>query len=138
MPEPDEGQLSRPVLRGGGYGNVTPLPARPGLTPRLRSLLLTRLHSPYAMRVARAVTGRFADDEARLWRSRFPTPFTLVYRCWKSLKKPPFSPLLGPFGVPSTRDGWLRKPFSRQHIGTEMSPSGRSGNLVAEEPRNCH
>jgi len=24
--EPDEGKLSRPVLRGGGDGNVTPLP----------------------------------------------------------------------------------------------------------------
>jgi hypothetical protein len=54
------------------------------------------------------------------------------------LKNRHFPPLLGTFGVPSTRDGSLHKPFTNQHIGTEMSPSGRSENLVAEETRKRH
>ena len=55
-----------------------------------------------------------------------------------TLKNRHFPPLLGTFGVPSTRDGSLRKPFGSQQIGTEMSPSGRSENLVAEGTRKRH
>ena len=79
--------------------------------------------------------GRIADDES----SRIGIGVAFLHAVYTSVqmlelrsKNRHFSPLLGTFGVPSTRDGSLRKPFSSQQIGTEMSPSGRSENLVAE------
>src|SRR5947208_2047892 len=58
--------------------------------------------------------GRIADDESRMLVSRFSTPFTPCTNAGITWKKSHFVPLFGACGVPSTRDGSLRKPFDRE------------------------
>ena len=76
--------------------------------------------------------GRIADHESRMLVSRFCTPFTSCTNAGITSKKSHFVSLFGTSGVPSTRDGSLRKPFDREEIGTEMCPSRRSENLVGQ------
>ena len=62
-----------------------------------------------------------------------PTPFTPLYKRSNYVEKAPLPATFQEFSVPSTHDGSLRKPYRSQQIGTEMSASWRSGNLVAED-----
>jgi hypothetical protein len=75
---------------------------------------------------------RIPDDEQGMLMSRFPTPFTLVYRRLKTAPKVPFSATFRAARRALDREISLRMSFRRQQIGTEMSPSGQSGNLVAQ------